>query len=70
MTVHVLGYAPRAMYLAWLDRSSRGRDAVAGTLTRRSFLVASVLLGIAIAAALLPLDTTWVHWVSLFHGDG
>lgn len=70
MTIHVLAYTPRALRLAWSDRVGRGRDAVAGAMTRRSLLVASPLLGVAVAIALLPLDGSWAHAVDHFRGDG
>lgn len=65
MTVHVLAYAGRAIRLTWVDLVSR-RQAVAGAMTRRSLLVASLVLGVAVALALLPLDTTWVRAVDVF----
>jgi hypothetical protein len=42
---------------------------VSGALTGLSLVLARLLLAIAVAVALLPLDGTWVHAVSVFRGD-
>ncbi len=68
MTIHVLAYAGRAINLTWLDLVSRSQ-AVAGVITRRSILLASLALGLAIAIAALPLDTSWVHALNVFQPD-
>lgn len=69
MSIHVLAYAGRAIHLTWLDLVSRGRQAAAGAVTRRSLLLASLVLGVAIAIAVLPLDNTWVHALDVFQPD-
>lgn len=69
MTVHVLAYVGRATRLTWLDLVQRGKHAVAGRMTRRSLLVASLLLGVVVAVATLPLDASWVHALNGFQGN-
>lgn len=65
MTVHVLAYAPRAIRLAWRDRATRGRNAVAGVLSRHVLIAGSLLLGTALAVAALPMASAWVHAMSV-----
>jgi hypothetical protein len=50
MAVHVGAYARRAPRLAAAD----WRDHLAGALTRRSLVVASLVMGVVLAVALLP----------------
>ena len=70
MSAHVLTYALRAWDFARDDFSSLPYATVAGSLTRRSLLVGSTLLGVAIAVALVPWDSGWVSWLSQFHHGG
>jgi hypothetical protein len=70
MTIHVLAYLGRAAQLTLDDLGQvRKRLAVPGAGLRQSFVAGSILLGVAIALATIPFDATWVHWLSLFHGD-
>jgi hypothetical protein len=66
MSVHVLAYAGRAARLTWLDLVSGRSGAVVGAITRRSLVLASLLLGVAVALAVLPLDNTWVRAIDVF----
>jgi hypothetical protein len=50
MAVHVVAHAGRAVQLSAAD----WRDHLAGAFTRRSLVVAGLLLGVAVAIALLP----------------
>ncbi len=69
MAVHVLAYTPRAVRLTWLDLLLTGKATVAGAVTRRSLVAASIVLGIAVAIAALPLDSSWVHALNVFQPD-
>lgn len=69
MAVHVLAYSDRTIRLTWVDLVCRGRQAVPGAATRRSLLVASLLLGIAVGIAVLPLVRPWVRVVGVFQPD-
>lgn len=67
MTLHVMGHIERASGLTLQDLAQIGRmrsSAVAGALSRESLVAASVVLGIAIGVACLPLDVTWIHWIT------
>lgn len=66
VTIHVLAYTPRAARLGFSDllRRGSGNSVVPGALTRQSFVLGSVCLGIVIAIAFLPLDASWLHWAS------
>lgn len=57
-SVHVLGYLARAPQLALADIRRDG--AVPGALTRRSLVVASLLVGLALALATLPWQTPFL----------
>lgn len=70
MTIHVLAHTWRAAALTGSDLMGRGRNIVSGTRTRRSLVVGALLLGIAIAIAVLPLDSAWVQWAAFFRHDG
>ncbi len=67
MAIHVLTYVWRTPDLALADVSSRG-SALRGGVTRESLVVGSVLLGVIAAVAFLPLDASWVQWLSFRHG--
>jgi hypothetical protein len=72
MTVHFLAYIGRAPRLALADVRSEPHDngsPVRGRLTRQSLVAGSLVLGLVLAVALLPLDASWVHLVDRFH-DG
>jgi hypothetical protein len=53
ITVHVLAYVRRAPELAVAD----SRDRLRGALARRSLVVASLLLGVALVIAMLPFSS-------------
>jgi hypothetical protein len=59
MTFHVLAYLGRAPELALAD----SRDRLAGALTRRSLVVASVLLGAVLVVAMLPFTSPFTPLV-------
>jgi hypothetical protein len=67
MTVHVLGHLLRAPKLALADLrrapSSEGRD-VAGTAWRRSMIVASLIVGVAVGAYAVSQIGPWYNQVS------
>jgi hypothetical protein len=69
MTIHVLTYVWRSPGLALEDFSSHG-NRVRGALGRRSLVVGSVLLGVVAAIVFLPLDASWVHWLSFRRFEG
>lgn len=70
MTIHMLWYLNRAPRLAWEDISPGSvRGMLAGAMTRRSLVIGSVLLGLALALALLPWDSSWVQWLSTIGSD-
>lgn len=53
--LHVLGHLVRTPTLLWEDLA--GRPRVAGRITRGSLVLAALLLGLVIAAALLPIPS-------------
>lgn len=69
MAVHLLTYVWRSPSLALADVSSRG-SALRGRVTRESLVVGSVVLGVIAALVFLPLDASWVQWLSLRHHGG
>jgi hypothetical protein len=69
MSVHVLTYVWRSPALALADLSS-GESALRSRVTRQSLVVGSVLLGIVAAVVFLPLDASWVQWLSFRHFGG
>jgi len=68
MTVHVLGHLFRALTLSWEDLASRGRGdrtgGMAGLLGRQSLVALTLLAGVLIAVATLPLNHSWVAVLS------
>jgi hypothetical protein len=67
MTLHVMSHIERASGLTLQDVAQRGRihdSPVAGAITRESLVAASVALGVAIGIACLPLDVSWIHWIT------
>jgi hypothetical protein len=72
MTVHVLAHVWRAPGLAGKDLTfSRGaHSALAGALTRQSLVLASVLLGVAVAIVAAPWYNAWTSWFSTIHRFG
>jgi hypothetical protein len=69
MTIHVLTYVWRSPGLALGDFSSHG-SRLRGALSRRSLVAGSVLLGVVAAVVFLPLDASWVNWLSFRHFEG
>jgi hypothetical protein len=69
MTIHVLTYVWRSPGLALGDFSSHG-NRLRGALSRRSLVAGSVLLGVVAAVVFLPLDASWVNWLSFRHFEG
>jgi len=69
MAVHLLTYVWRSPSLALADVSSTG-SALRGRVTRESLVVGSVVLGVIAALVFLPLDASWVQWLSLRHHGG
>ena len=63
MSIHVLIYMWRTPGLVLDDVSRRG-GAVRGMLGRESLVMGSVLLGVVVAIVFLPLDASWVQWLS------
>lgn len=62
MAVHVVAYAPRAAVESWRDLfGSRAREIIAGRLTRNAFVAGSLLLGLVLAVALIPLSVPLEH---------
>jgi hypothetical protein len=65
MTVHVLAHSWKAAtvglseFLPRRASSLTGDSPVSGVITRRSLIVASIVVGIALALSLLPLDSSW-----------
>jgi len=69
MSAHVLTYTLRAVSLSRAD-GGRGRvQRVAGVFDRRMLVAGSILLGLALAIAFLPQDTTWANWLGTFRRD-
>ena len=66
MAVHVLTYVWRTPGLVLADVSVRGH-ALRGRVTRQSLVIGSVLLGVVAAVVFLPLDASWVQWLSFRH---
>jgi hypothetical protein len=63
MAIHVLAYVWRSPGLALADIAPAG-STLSGALSRRSLVVGSVLMGVVAAVVFLPLDSSWVHWLS------
>jgi hypothetical protein len=72
MTLHVLTYAWRSSRLARADLALRpvAPAALAGAMTRRSLVLGSLLLGLAVAIAAVPWDAAWLQWFSTLHHSG
>ena len=68
MTVHVLAHAWKAgrLGLGELFPDSRMKllrqPRVGGAVTRRSLIIGSIILGVVLAVALLPIDHSWLTW--------
>jgi hypothetical protein len=69
MTAHVLAYVLRALGLAQADVSGGREHKVAGAMDRRALVAGSLILGVALAIAFLPWDTTWANWLGAFRRD-
>jgi hypothetical protein len=63
MTIHVLRYALPALSDAWRDLLGSRKDsaAAAGRLTRNSFVAGSLVLGLVLAVAMIPLSVPLEH---------
>jgi hypothetical protein len=72
MSIHVLVYLWRTPDLARKDFAvvHHSHTPLAGAMTRRSLLLASVILGVVVAVAAIPWDTAWVNWFSTVHRLG
>jgi hypothetical protein len=70
MTVHVLAHSWKAGRYGLSDLLPNIRfeilrqPRVGGVMTRRSLILGTLILGITLAVALLPLDHSWVSWSS------
>jgi hypothetical protein len=63
MTVHVLRYALPAGLGSWHGLfGSRAHEIIAGRLTRQSFVAGSLLLGLVLAVAMIPLGAPLEHF--------
>lgn len=69
MSAHVLTYTLRAVSLSGADGAPRRPPRVAGVVDRRMLVAGSLLLGLVLAIAFLPWDTTWAHWLGAFQRD-
>ncbi|MDQ2743435.1 MAG: hypothetical protein M3Z66_14240 [Chloroflexota bacterium] len=69
MSAHVLTYTLRAVSLARSDGAARSVQRVAGVFDRRMLVAGSLLLGLILAIAFLPWDTTWANWLGTFQRD-
>jgi hypothetical protein len=69
MAIHVLTYVSRSPGLALADMSVRG-SVLPGRITRQSLVIGSVLVGVVAAVVFLPLDASWVQWLSFRHFGG
>jgi len=69
MSAHVLSYTLRAVSLSRADGAARSVQRVAGVFDRRMLVAGSLLLGMILAIAFLPWDTTWAHWLGTFRRD-
>lgn len=69
MAIHVLTYVWRSPALALADLSAAG-NTLGGALSRESLVAGSILLGVVAAVVFLPLDASWVHWLSFRHFGG
>lgn len=69
MAIHVLVYVWRSPGLARADIVREG-STLSRTLSRQSLVTGSVLLGVIAAVVFLPLDASWVQWLSFRHGGG
>jgi len=74
MTVHVVAYVWRVPGLALADLRLQPDGRVArtpvGGLTRQGLVLGTFLLGLTIAIAAMPLDASWVHWLSRLGTEG
>ena len=68
MTIHVLAHSLKAGRLGLSElfpniavRSLRSAR-VGGALTRQSLILGSLILGLALAVAMLPIDHSWLNW--------
>jgi hypothetical protein len=68
--IHVLAYTWRATLLGRSDVESLRRGPLLPAVTRQSLVWGSVALGVVLAVAFLPLDTSWLHWASAFRHGG
>jgi hypothetical protein len=63
MTVHVLRYALPAGVESWHGLfGSRAQEIIAGRLTRQSFVAGSLVLGLVLAVAMIPLGAPLEHF--------
>ncbi len=69
MAIHVLAYIWRSPGLVWADISHQG-STLRGGLSRESLVVGSVLVGVIVGIVFLPLDSSWVNWLSFRHFGG
>ncbi|HEX6506721.1 MAG TPA: hypothetical protein VF221_03725 [Chloroflexota bacterium] len=69
MAIHVLIYVWRTPALALADISP-ARNALKGVVARRSLVMGSIVLGVVAAVVFLPLDASWVQWLSFRHFGG
>jgi hypothetical protein len=65
LSAHVLAHVSHLPRVLRSDLSSR--DAVSGSRGRLLLVAGAVVIGAIAAVALLPLSTSWVHWLQLEH---
>jgi hypothetical protein len=65
----VLGNERLTATTGLVDMSVRG-SALSGRVTRQALVVGSVLIGVVAAVVFLPLDASWVQWLSFRHFGG
>jgi hypothetical protein len=66
MTVHVLGYVFRLPRLVLADSSSASGSP--GAALRHGILLGSIVAGVMLALATLPLEHPWIQWAHAFPG--
>jgi len=69
MSAHVLTYLLRSLSLSQADMRGNRDQAVSGTLDRRMLVAGCIVLGVVLAIAFLPWDSTWAHWLGAFRHD-
>jgi ABC-type Na+ efflux pump permease subunit len=67
--LHVLVYGLRALHAIAADLAARSRAAVAGARLRAAVVGITIVAGVAVGLATLPVDHDWLHLSGHHHHD-